>query len=142
MNEAMSPNLSPSSSLDLTSLHDSIEASVKNEGAWTTYGRLLELRTMNPEDMRIRGYCEVVRGVIVRDFISRPKGLHASPRLTSEFLANFDRFNLSAQEGYLVSLIDGRLDLQKILVLCPFDAFTALFNLAALENQKAITVPS
>ena len=67
--------------------------------------------------------------------------MQAIPKLTAEFLTNFDRFNLSAQEGYLVSLIDGRLDLQKLLILSPFDQFTTLFNLAKLQNERAITVP-
>ena len=63
------------------------------------------------------------------------------PKLTAEFLSNFDRFNLTAQEGYLMSLIDGRLDLQKLLILSPFDQFTTLFTLAKLQHERAITVP-
>jgi len=47
----------------------------------------------------------------------------------------------SAQEGYLISLIDGRLALQKLLILSPFDPFTTLFNLAKLQHERAITVP-
>ena len=63
------------------------------------------------------------------------------PKLSAEFLTNFDRFNLTAQEGYLVSLIDGRLDLQKLLILSPFDPFTTMFILAKLQHERAITVP-
>ena len=40
-----------------------------------------------------------------------------------------------------MSLIDGRLDLQKLLILSPFDQFTTLFNLAKLQHERAITVP-
>ena len=65
----------------------------------------------------------------------------AVPKLSAEFLTNFDRFNLTAQEGYLISLIDGRMDLQKLLVLSPFDPFTTLFNLAKLQHERAITIP-
>ena len=67
--------------------------------------------------------------------------MQACPKLSAEFLTNFDRFNLTAQEGYLISLIDGRMDLQKLLVLSPFDPFTTLFNLAKLQHERAITVP-
>ena len=67
--------------------------------------------------------------------------LQAVPRLTAEFLTNFDRFNLNAQEGYLISLIDGRLDLQKLLILSPFDPFTTLFNVAKLQYERAVMVP-
>ena len=63
------------------------------------------------------------------------------PQLSAEFLTNFDRFNLSAQEGYLVSLIDGRLDLQKLLILSPFDPFNTLSHLATLQQEQAIAVP-
>ena len=40
-----------------------------------------------------------------------------------------------------MSLIDGRLDLQKLLILSPFDQFTTLFTLAKLQHERAITVP-
>ena len=56
-------------------------------------------------------------------------------------VTHFDRFNLNAQEGYLVSLIDGRLDLQKLMILSPFDPFNTIFILAKLQNERAIVVP-
>lgn len=115
--------------------------SLKQNGLWHTYLKLIEARTAYPNDISLRGYTEIVRNTIVRDFLAHPKGMRAVPKLSAEFLTNFDRFNLSAQEGYLVSLIDGRLDLQKLLVLSPFDQFTTLFNLAKLQYERAITVP-
>ncbi len=115
--------------------------SIKQYGVWHTYLKLIEARTSYPNDLSLRGYTEIVRNTIVRDFLSHPKGLQAVPKLTADFLTNFDRFNLTAQEGYLISLIDGRLDLQKMLVLSPFDQFTTLFNLAKLQHERAITVP-
>ncbi|MCA1732704.1 MAG: hypothetical protein LC732_03780, partial [Acidobacteria bacterium] len=65
-----------------------------------------------------------------------------APKLTADFLSDFDRFNLTAQEGYLISLIDGRITIEMLLKLTPFDNFTTLFNLAKLQNQQAITIPS
>jgi hypothetical protein len=115
--------------------------SLKQNGVWHTYAKLSEARAAYPGDLSLRGYTEIVRNVIVREFLSHPKGMQAVPKLSAEFLTNFDRFNLSAQEGYLISLIDGRLDLQKLLILSPFDPFTTLFNLAKLQNEHAITVP-
>lgn len=115
--------------------------SIKQYGLWHTYLKLLEARGAYPDDLSLRGYTEIIRNTIVRDFLAHPKGLQAVPKLSAEFLTNFDRFNLTAQEGYLVSLIDGRLDLQKLLVLSPFDQFTTLFNLAKLQHERAITVP-
>ena len=115
--------------------------SVKQYGLWYTYYKLVEARGAYPDDLSLRGYVEIVRNTIVRDFLANPKGMRAVPKLTAEFLTNFDRFNLSAQEGYLVSLIDGRFDLQKLVILSPFDPFTTFFNLAKLQQERAITVP-
>ena len=118
-----------------------VSDSLKQHGAWHTYAKLVEARAAYPEDLSLRGYVEIVRNSIVRELLSHPKGLQAVPKLSAEFLTNFDRFNLSAQEGYLVSLIDGRLDLQKLLTLSPFDAFNTLFHFAKLQHERAIVVP-
>ena len=115
--------------------------SVKQNGVWHTYYKLLDARAQYPNDLSLRGYTEILRNSIVKDFVTHPKGMQAVPRLSAEFLTNFDRFNLNAQEGYLVSLIDGRFDLQKLLILSPFDPFTTLFSLAKLQNERAISVP-
>jgi hypothetical protein len=121
--------------------HAWIGESVRTLGPWPTYNRINELKQQSPEDLRLKGFAEILRTLIVRNLLAHPKGMAAVPKLTGDFLSNFDRFNLSAQEGYLVSLIDGRLDIQKLLILSPFDHFTTIFNLARLEHQKAITIP-
>ena len=118
-----------------------VSDSIKQNGLWHTYMKLVEARGAYPDDLSLRGYTEIIRNTIVRDFLAHPKGMQAVPKLSAEFLTNFDRFNLTAQEGYLISLIDGRMDLQKLLVLSPFDPFTTLFNLAKLQQERAITVP-
>jgi hypothetical protein len=119
-----------------------VSESLKQNGVWHTYGKLLEASRAYPADLSLRGYVEIVRNNIVRDYLAHPRGMQAVPKLTAEFLSNFDRFNLTAQEGYLVSLIDGRMDVQKLLILSPFDQFTTIFILAKLQNERAITVPS
>jgi hypothetical protein len=115
--------------------------SLKQNGVWHTYSKLMEARNSYPNDLSLRGYVEIVRNIIVREFLEHPKGMQSVPKLSAEFLTNFDRFNLSAQEGFLVSLIDGRMDISKLMILSPFDPFTTLFNLAKLENERAITIP-
>lgn len=115
--------------------------SIRQNGVWHTYAKLVEARNAYPNDLALRGYVEIVRNAIVREFLEHPKGMQAVPKLSAEFLTNFDRFNLSAQEGYLVSLIDGRMDLSKLLILSPFDSFATLFNLAKLAHERAITIP-
>jgi hypothetical protein len=118
-----------------------VSESLKQHGPWHTYTKLLEARGAYPGDLSVRGYLEIVRNTIVRDFMHHPRGLQAVPKLSADFLSNFDRFNLNAQEGYLVSLIDGRLDVQKLMILSPFDQFTTIFILAKLQNERAIVVP-
>ena len=115
--------------------------SLKQYGPWHTYAKLLEAQRAYPDELSVRGYIEIIRNTIVRDFLTHPKGMQAVPKLTPEFLTHFDRFNLSAQEGFLVSLIDGRMDIQKLAILSPFDPFTTLFILAKLQQEKAILVP-
>src|ERR1700730_13762290 len=136
MSSVVSPN--PSVTPDWSRL---VSDSIKQYGVWHTYLKLMEARGAYPEDLSLKGYTEIVRNNIVRDLLANPKGMNAVPRLTAEFLTNFDRFNLTAQEGYLISLIDGRMDLQKLLVLSPFDPFTTLFNLAKLQHELAINIP-
>jgi len=118
-----------------------VSDSLKQNGVWHTWYKLVEARTAYPDDLALRGYSEIVRSAIVRDLLQHPKGMQAVLKLSPEFLTNFDRFNLNAQEGYLVSLIDGRLDLSKLILLSPFDQFTTLFILAKLAYERAITVP-
>ena len=115
--------------------------SLKQNGPWHTYAKLMEARNAYPNDLSLRGYVEIVRNMIVRQFLEMPKGMQSVPKLSAEFLTNFDRFNLSAQEGFLVSLIDGRMDISKLMILSPFDPFTTLFNLAKLQSEHAITIP-
>lgn len=116
--------------------------SLRQNGVWHTHAKLMEARRVYPDDLSLRGYVEIVRNTIARDFLSQPRGLQAVPKLSADFLSNFDRFNLNAQEGYLVSLIDGRLDVQKLMILSPFDPFTTIFILAKLQHERAIVVPS
>ncbi len=118
-----------------------INESLKQNGPWHTYAKLLEARNAYPDDLSIRGYIEIVRNQIVHAMLTHPKGMQAVPKLSADFLTNFDRFNLNAQEGFLVSLIDGRFDIQKLVILSPFDPFTTLFILAKLQQERAITVP-
>lgn len=118
-----------------------VRQTLEERGPWPTLQLLNDARASYPDDLELRGYTEIVRTTIVRDFVQTEKGLQAVPKLSAEFLTDFQRFNLTAQEGYLVSLIDGRLDLQKLLRLSPFDAFTTFFHLARLEFLKAIALP-
>lgn len=117
-----------------------VGASLKHSGVWPTYFNLLQTRRTHPNDLPLRGYVELVRSLIVRDLLSRSKGVGSVPRLTEEFQRDYARFDLDAQEGYLISLIDGSLSIEKLMKLCPSDHFTTLFNMAKLQQMKAIVI--
>jgi hypothetical protein len=118
-----------------------VNDSLRDAGSWQTLARVLDAQRTYPDDLSLLGYVEIVRNRIVGEFVAHPKGLQATPKHSTEFLTDFDRFQLDAQEGYLVSLIDGRLTVQKLIILSPFDPFKTLFILAKLKHERAITVP-
>ena len=118
-----------------------IQQSVETRGVWDTYEELAAQASREPSPI-IYGYLEILRTTIVRQFLERSREMSAVPRISPLFLSDFDRFNLNVQEGFLMSLIDGRSSLQALLKLSPFDQFTTLFNLAKLHQQQAITLPS
>src|ERR1700748_1499252 len=60
--------------------------SLKQNGVWHTWAKLVEARSTYPDDLPLRGYCEIVRNTIVRDFLAHPKGMQAIPKLNAEFL--------------------------------------------------------
>lgn len=119
-----------------------VAAALKHSGVWATYYNLLERQKGMPEDLSLLGYIEILRNLIIRDLLARPKGTSAVPRLTQEFLADYEKFELTAQEGYLVSQIDGAISIQKLLKVTPFDPATTLFSLAKLERVRAISFAS
>lgn len=129
---------SAASDSELDATPESVGESLRSVGVWKTYDRLQALEDSRPADLTIYGLTEIVRNVIVRDFLSEGKGLDSTPKLTAEFLTDYGRFDLSAKEGYLVSLIDGRLTLQRLVSVSPLDAFTTVFYLAKLRYQKVI----
>ena len=55
--------------------------------------------------------------------------------------AGFSRPKVTFIKDLAAHVLDGRLDLQKLLKLSPFDQFNTLFNLAKLQFQRAITLP-
>lgn len=118
-----------------------VHQSIEERGLWETYEQIHAQATRDPSPVLI-GYVEVIRTTIVRRFLERSNELSVVPRISPQFLTDFDRFNLNVQEGFLMSLIDGRSSLQALLKLSPFDQFTTLFNLARLHQQQAITLPS
>jgi hypothetical protein len=118
-----------------------IRESIEQKGLWETHESLVIQLRAQPS-LELHGFVEIVRATIVRRFLEQSNEMMAVPRISPLFLTDFDRFNLNVQEGFLISLIDGRSNIQNLLKLSPFDPFTTLFNLARLHHQQAITLPS
>ncbi|MBW3565944.1 MAG: hypothetical protein KY459_14625 [Acidobacteria bacterium] len=116
-----------------------VKSSIDSRGLWGTF-RWLEESAEN--DPLLRGYQEIVRCTIVREFLSSDNLSSVIPRISPEFLSNFDQFDLTVQEGYLMSLVDGRSNIERIVKLSPFDGFTTMFTLARLKHHNAISLPS
>jgi len=113
---------------------------VKSEGPWAALAWLQQERKTNPGDLALRGYVEILRSSVVKDFLGLATGMKTVPKLTSAFLNDFNKFNLTAQEGYLISQIDGRTNLEKLLKLSPFDPFNTLFSFARMHHVRAIEI--
>lgn len=119
---------------------EAVSARMKAEGPWAALAWLQQERKSNAGDLSLRGYVEILRAAIVKDFLGLATGLKTVPRLTPDFLNDFNKFNLTAQEGYLISQIDGRTNIEKLLKLSPFDPFTTLFSLARMHHLRAIEI--
>ncbi len=117
-----------------------ISEGLKTSSPWSILEKLFEAREKNPDDLKVRGYIEILRNRIVRELLESVQNLDATPRMTAEFLSDYGRFDLNAQEGYLISLIDGRLSMRKLLRLAPFDSFITLYYIAKLRAQRAVAI--
>jgi len=115
---------------------------VQKAGSWPTLDKLEALPPAEQSSLIVKGLKQIVQNLIVRELLVGQDAMAATPRLTPDFLEDFERFDLTAKEGYLVSLIDGRSPLRSILKLSPLDAFATLFAVAKLEHKKVVTIPS
>ncbi len=118
-----------------------VAAGVKHSGVWATWLHLVKSRDAHSDDLSLRGYCEILRNQIVRELVVRTGSGVAVPTLSKAFTEDYSRFSLNAQEGYLVSLIDGQMSVEQLLKVTPFDPFSTLFTVAKLLYVGAIELP-
>ena len=88
------------------------------------------------------GYHRVVETRIVADLLAEPEVKTRVPRITDRFLSDFTSFDLSGSEGYLASLIDGQLSLDKVLLISTLGRFKTLLALARLREKGVLTLTS
>lgn len=123
--------------IDPAELNRMVRESLEEKGHWETY-RLLEATADGTPVMQ--GMLEIVRCTIVKEFLEEADMTTAVPRMSPDFLSNFEQFDLNPQEGYLMSLIDGRSTIERLIKVSPMDRFSTLFTLARLRRQKAISI--
>ena len=86
------------------------------------------------------GYHRVLDARIVADFLAESGVTNRMPQITDRFLNDFASFALSGSEGYLASLIDGSLSLEKVLLISTLGRFTTLLALARLREKGVLTL--
>ena len=86
------------------------------------------------------GYRRVLDARIVSDFLAESGVTNRIPQITTRFSSDFASFDLSGSEGYLASLIDGHLSLEKVLLISTLGRFTTLLALARLREKGVLTL--
>ncbi len=102
---------------------------------WTA---LAEVPPPSESDPLPIGYRRVLEARAVRDMTAPADFLDRAVRETPEFRKNFQAFNLDANEGYLLSLVAGRLSVRKILMISSLGRFPTLLALAKLQQKGVI----
>ena len=86
---------------------------------------------LRPGNVEIEGYIDMVRGQLLRSYRERMNGL-ATPRLIADRAA-ITRFNLPADAGFVLSLVDGATNVESLVSLsgmAPFETLRILNGLA------------
>jgi hypothetical protein len=102
------------------------------------WSALSEVPASSPDDPTPIGYRRILEARAVRDLLDTPDLAERTIRQTEEFRRNFASFDLGANEGYVLSLIAGRLTVKKILMISTLGRFQTLFTLAKLDHKGVI----
>ena len=86
------------------------------------------------------GHRRVLEARIVADLLAEPGVADRVPRITDRFSSDFASFDLSGSDGYLASLIDGYLSLDKILLISTLGRFSTLLAVARLREKDVLVL--
>ena len=92
------------------------------EGALTLFETAAE---MDPRRIEIEGYIDMVRSRLLKGYRERVGGAQTIPRLLVN-PSEITRYNLPADAGFLLSLLDGATSIEDLVSLSGMDAFEAL----------------
>lgn len=94
---------------------------------------------LDPGRDEVQGYIDMVRSRLLRRYRARVGELARVPRVLAKPEA-IKRFNLSADAGFLLSLLDGATSVEQLLSLSGMDAFQALRILCRLVDAGIAVV--
>lgn len=94
---------------------------------------------LDPGRDEVEGYIDMVRSRLLRRYRAKVGELGCVPRVVAKPEA-IKRFNLSADAGFLLSLLDGATSVEQLLSLSGMDAFQALRILCRLVDAGIAVV--
>ncbi len=102
---------------------------------------LREATTLDPDRIELEGYVDMVRTKLLKSYRERIGDVESTPRLLCE-IQSISNLELTAEAGFLLSLIDGATTVDQILSLSGMDAFDAFRILNRLVDAEIATVDS
>ena len=94
---------------------------------------------LDPGRDEVQGYIDMVRSRLLRRYRAKVGELGCVPRVVAKPEA-IKRYNLSADAGFLLSLLDGATSVEQLLSLSGMDAFQALRILCRLVDAGIAVV--
>ncbi len=119
----------------LQDAHEAIE-SEDLEGALEL---LRAAATRDPDRIELEGFVDGVRSRLLKQYRDQVGDVEAIPRIIADQAAVM-RFNLPADAGFLLSLVDGQTTVQEIVSISGMDAFDAFQILKSLLEANIAAV--
>ena len=97
--------------------------------------------SMDPGRFELEGYVDLVRSRLVKIYREKIGDGRRAPRLLVPAGA-ITRFNLPAEAGFVLSLVDGRICFDELISVSGMAPFEALRALAGLVEARIVGVPA
>ena len=94
---------------------------------------------LDPDRIEIEGYVDLVRTQLIKQYRDRVGDTTRAPRIVGDPAA-ITRFNLPADAGFLLSLVDGTTTVDELVTLSGLGTFEALRILDRLIDAEIATV--
>ena len=93
----------------------------------------------DPDRIELEGFVDGVRSQLLKQYRDQVGDLESAPRIIADKAAIM-RFNLSADAGFLLSLVDGNTTVREIVSISGMDAFDAFRIMKGLLETKIAAV--